>query len=301
MKNKNNVRLVKLSDISETFVVRVKLNDDHVLYLASLLEAGKDVEPLLLSDEGNVLVDGRHRLAAIRLTGGIEEFPCEIRKFDSEGDMLIAALEANVGGSLPPSPADITLTMQLLLSAKMSKKEIVEKVNQIVGFPPSLIKKHLNKVQANLNLARLQKAVSAVARGDLTVQQAAENNSVDLGDLRDALSANGKRRGERDHDINKLKAHVGQNFTRASSVMGHNLSLLATHLEDGDVKPSDVKEVMCSLGKKLKRINVCYQQWCDRFKIHLEAKDRAVEVSRVEARVPRNDGAKAALSKMGLE
>lgn len=298
---KKNIQLVKLSDIAEKFIVRVKLNDEHVAYLASLLEAGKEISPLLLSAEGNVLVDGRHRLAAIRLMGGIEEFPCEIRKFDSEGDMLIAALEANVGGSLPPSPADITLTMQMLLVAKVSKREIIEKVNEIVGFPPSLIKKHLNKVQANLNLARLQKAISAVARGDLTVQQAAEDNSVDLKDLREALSENGRRRGERDLDINKLKDHIGQNFTRASSVMGHNLSLLATHLEDGIVKNDEVNEVMLSLEKKLKRLVACYNQWHGRFKIHLEAKDKAVEVSRVEARVPRGNSGMKALSKMGLE
>jgi ParB-like chromosome segregation protein Spo0J len=127
-----------LSEIKETFVIRLGLNQAHLDHLRTLVESGVKLPPLLIS-ENKELVDGRHRLAVYRSLGHTT-VKCVVEKFTSASDKITRALECNVGGSLPPTEADITHTMQVLLATSATRRQIIDLISSRVGFPRTLVK-----------------------------------------------------------------------------------------------------------------------------------------------------------------
>lgn len=281
----------------ETFVVRIELNQEHVSYLKSLAESGIELAPLRLSDGDNELIDGRHRLAAYRAMNQTVVFG-EFKTYDSSADKIIDALRSNVGGSLPPTSADISHVMQMLLTAGESRKSIIEKISTQVGFPARLVKNHLDYVQSNLHKSRLKKAMSAVVNQGKTVPEAAAEHGVKLETLQANLKVKGD--GEKTVSVNQLKSHLSVNFNKLNSVFGQNLSRLVRDLSDGVTSQEEVLEVIGHVAKLVKRLNHRHEEWIKRFDIHMDSKSTAVEVSRKKARVPSEKMGKRALIRMGL-
>jgi ParB-like chromosome segregation protein Spo0J len=289
---------VPLSAIKQTFVVRLQLNHAHVDYLKGLVEVGVELPPLRLSDDDNELIDGRHRLAAYQLLNQTET-SCVLEKYDSQADKIIAALKANVGGSLPPTEADVSHVMQILLSVGESRKSIIEKISEQVGFPPRLVRQHLDYVQSNQAKARLKKAVSAVVNQGKTVPEAAAEFAIKI----ETLQANLKKKtgGEQGAvNISQLKSHLSQNFNRLNSVFGHNLSRLTRDLTDGVSKPEEVADVLAHVNKLVRRLNLRHEEWLKRLGVHASSTTAAMEVSRVKARIPKEKAGKRTLALMGL-
>lgn len=286
-----------LSEIKETFVIRLELNQGHVDYLKSLVESGVELPPLLLSADDHELIDGRHRVAAYRALN-FTEAECTLEKFASQADKIITALQCNVGGSLPPTEGDVSHTMQILLTAGESRKSIIEKISKKVGFPPRLIKQHLDYVQSNLAKARLKKAVSAVVQSGKTVPEAAAEFGVKL----ETLQSNLEEKGEDNTTIsvNQLKSHLSVNFNKLNSIFGHNLSRVVRDLSDGVTKPEEAKEIIAHVNKLVARLNNRHAEWLKRFEIHIGSTASAAEVSRVKAREPKEKLGKRALARMGL-
>lgn len=294
---RKKTEVLQLREIKETFVIRLALNQEHVGYLKSLIESGIDFPPILVSEDDKELIDGRHRIAALRALDFTDTL-CELRQFASQSDKIITALQCNVGGSLPPTEADVSHTMQILLTAGESRKSIIEKISEKVGFPPQLIKQHLDYVQSNLAKARLKKAVSAVVTGGETVPEAAAKFGVKL----ETLQANLEEKSEDNTavNVNQLKSHLSVNFNKLNSIFGHNLSRVVRDLSDGVTKPEEAKEIIAHVNKLVARLNHRHEEWLKRFEVHIGSTASAVEVSIVKAREPKEKLGKQALARMGL-
>jgi ParB-like chromosome segregation protein Spo0J len=290
------IKKIKLSEVKDSFVVRISLKRDHVDYLRNLVETGIELDPLLVSEEDNELIDGRHRKQAYTELG-ITEVRCELKKFNSTSDKIIAALRANVGGSLPPTPADINHTMEILLASGESRKSIIEKMSETVGFPKKLIQNHLDNVQSHMAKARLIKAVNAVASNGKTVHEAAAEYGVKLETLQRNLSG---KVDTNTTNVKQLKSHLSQQYGSLNKSIAANLSQVIRELKDGVIESEDAEDIMQHVNKLAARFKICHEEWVKRFASHIGIRAEASEATRVQARAPQVSQGKRALDRMGI-
>ncbi|MDE2188632.1 MAG: ParB-like nuclease domain-containing protein [Patescibacteria group bacterium] len=291
-----SIKKVKLSELKETFVVRIELNREHVEHLRDLIDTGVELEPLLVSFDDMELIDGRHRKAAYTELG-ITEVPCKFKKFDSNGDKIVAALQANVGGSLPPTPADINHTMQIMLLAGETRKSIIEKVSGVVGFPKKLVQNHLDRVQSDMVKARLRKAVNAVTTEGKTVPEAASEFGVKLETLQRNIAG---KVDDGSTNAQQLKSHLSKEYGKLTLICGHNLSKMIRDLKDGVITVSESEDVIRHLKKLTDRFNHYHSEWLKRFGTHLGTVEKAERASVNHARKAQVSLGKRALGRMGL-
>ena len=159
-----------LADIATRFFVRaqVNVNNEHVLLLKRLYETGAKVPPILVTDD-NVMIDGRHRMAALEMLGRTETL-CEVVNVESRADAIAMALAANAGGSLPASNNDINHVIRLLLEQRKSTGDVKE-------------------VKKNEGEVRLKRAVAALRNDDITIGEAAEKYGVEVSSIRNRIKA----------------------------------------------------------------------------------------------------------------
>ena len=288
-----------LESIKENFIVRIELNREHVEHLKDLIGAGVKMDPLLVSEDDDELIDGRHRKAAY-LELGIKKVECEIRKFSSQSDKVIEALERNVGGSLPPTHADINHTMQILLVLGESRKSIIEMVSRRIGFPPHLIARHLDEVQANIAKARLKKAAAAVVNEGKTVHEAAAEQKVRIETLKKFLRVDGETGDDRATSVIQVKSYLSKQFGGLQCSQGQILSKVLRELKDGLLTPEEAKSVIEHVTKLTARSQRHYEEWAKRFAQHIGTTEQATEMSKVQERKPQVSQGKKALQRMGV-
>jgi predicted transcriptional regulator len=289
----------QLAELKDDFVVRIELNRDHVDHLKDLIGAGVEMDPLLVSEDDDELIDGRHRKAAY-LEIGIKEAECEIRTFASQAEKIVAALHANVGGSLPPTHADVNHTMQILLTSGESRKSIIEMVSERIGFPPKLIARHLDEVQSNMAKARLKKAASAVVNSGKTVHEAAAEEGVKLETLKKFLKVEGETDDDRATSVNQVKSYLSTQFASLQCSQGQVLSKVLRELKDGLLTPEESQIVIEHVKKLTGRLNHHHEEWVKRFASHIGSTVEATEATKAKARKPQVSQGNKALDRMGI-
>ncbi len=285
-----------LESLREDFIVRLELNREHIEHLKDLIGANVELDPLLVSEDDDEIIDGRHRKAAY-IELGIKEVDCEVRKFDSQADKIVEALRRNVGGALPPTPSDISHTMQILLTAGESRKSIIEKVSTTVGFPKKLVQKHLDEVQSQLHKARLKKAIAAVTTHGKTVHEAAAEFGVKLETLQRNLAGKVDQNGT---NVQQLKSYLSQQYTKLTLVSGQNLSRVIRGLKDGVLTTDDAQEIIIHVIKLKHRLDRYHDEWIQRFRAHVDTTDEVVVVSKRQERKSQLSQGKRALERMGV-
>lgn len=291
-----------LDTLKEKFFVRVHLNQDHVLHLAGLIENGVELPALLVADDGgtyeNGLVDGRHRKAAYQFLN-IKEAECELRKFGSLSEMILTALQMNVGGALPPGASDISHTMELLLAADMSRKDIIAHTSKMAGFPEKLVQKHLDEVQSRMAKVRLNAAVKSVTINGMTVHEAAAKHGVKLIALQKHLQPTEEEENKGATNIPQLKAWLGRRFGSHNMSIAQGLSKLTHDLKDGITKPEEAAEVLEHLEKLAERQSQFFSNWMTRLGASKSVKE---EVAKKPTKRQKKDTrvSKNALERMGL-
>ncbi|MFA6459191.1 MAG: ParB N-terminal domain-containing protein [Candidatus Paceibacterota bacterium] len=288
-----------LVDIKDNFVVRITLNREHVEHLKDLIESGVEMDPLLVSADDNELIDGRHRKAAY-LELGIKDASCEVRTFSSQSEKIIEALQRNVGGSLPPTHADVNHTMEILLTSGESRKSIIEMMSARIGFPPKLVSRHLDEVQSNLAKARLKKAAHAVVNDGKTVHEAATEQGVKLETLKTFLKTDAESGDDRATSVNQVKAYLSTQFRTLQGSMGQVLAKVLRELKDGILEPDEASEVMRHVNKLTARQNHHHDEWVKRFESHVGTTNKVTQMSKTSARAPQVSQANKALDRMGV-
>ncbi|HOR57431.1 MAG TPA: ParB N-terminal domain-containing protein [bacterium] len=228
---------VDLRDLRVGWFVRTGLNEDHVLHLAELIEAGTELPPINITSD-MLVVDGRHRIEAYKLNG-LDKTKAVLVEVRDKTSLIAEAYRANIGGSLPPTPADTEHTIKLLVGSGASMKKIAT----LLGLPPSITRRYVGSVKAKDARRRLSEAVSAVVSQNATVEEAARLFGVNPATLQERLG--GKQHGDKGRlGISELN----QALTRHNKSAGQKLrSIVESAIrlyEDGDATSKEVLDLI---------------------------------------------------------
>lgn len=228
---------ISTDTILEDFFVRVHLNDAHVQHLMVLYAAGTKLPPLLISTDRNRLIDGRHRLAALKALGK-KAVEVEWDEASNDGDLLIHALQANIGGALPPTNADVIHAMTQMLESGVTRSTIIKEFTN--KWPPSVVRKYIDDAQSNISALRLTKAKAAVIEGEKTVGESALFYNVKLEALKTALAGKRKRKV----GVGEFKAIITTTFRSRGGTIAQLMRKVQQKFEDGDLNWKNVDEIL---------------------------------------------------------
>lgn len=248
-----------IKDINLTFFVRTGLDDDRVLQLAALYEVGEDMDPIVITREHHELVDGRHRIAALELLDR-QEVECELIEDASQEELIGKAFNANSGGALPPTTADIEHTVRLLLDRKAAVSRIIE----LLPFPPSLTRKYVKGVQDKLRRTQLNRAVVAVADGEMTAGEAAEQYRVDEGKLRAQIRGTKKKSKAGAAELN---GHLTTIFRSHSQKLSKMMRGVVEKVGDGEMTAAQAKIVANHASKLVGQMTKSFNGWVKRLEV----------------------------------
>src|ERR1700741_1946329 len=101
----------KLDDIHVTVYVRKEASQERIQFFAELYTStDADKIPLILVSQEGILIDGRHRLQALKYLE-VEGVECEVKTCRDNFELTMAALKANIGGAKELTLSDIRKTI----------------------------------------------------------------------------------------------------------------------------------------------------------------------------------------------
>lgn len=252
-----SIKRVEIKKLKANLFVRQSLNQEHVIYLGELIENKIKLPPIRITPDGTI-IDGRHRVEAYELND-FQEIEAEVVEVESEVDIIALAYQANVGGSLPPTPKDTEHTITTLLERGETKKRIAE----LLGLPISMTRKYLENIQVKIGRKKLARAIEAVTEGGLTAAKAAEQHGVGLEKLREALSG---QKNKRKWGMVEVQRNLTRSYRSLSQKNACLLRSLREKFEDGDVTLSQIAKIIAHINSLQKRSSRAISDWEKRFK-----------------------------------
>ncbi|MBN2093879.1 MAG: ParB N-terminal domain-containing protein [Candidatus Zambryskibacteria bacterium] len=254
---------VKLADLNTNLFVREELDQDHVLYLAELIQNGVALPPIEITKDYDV-VEGRHRIEAFELNS-IKNVEAKILSFSSDSEMIGYAYKSNAGGHKPPTTADTEHTVALLIK----NGETIKCIAEILGLPPSLTRKYVRTIKSKISRQKINSAVSAVTEGGLTAPKAAEKYGIEVEKLKETLS--GKRKKQRTNGIAEIFTSLTTNYKSASQKNAAIFKKLRDQYDDGDVSKKQILEVIKRIKDLQKKHVRSLDHWEKRFLAKFES------------------------------
>lgn len=246
---------IAIKDLKNRIDVRRGINDDHVLYLAGLMEGGTRLPPPQVTGKTFTVVDGRHRIAAADLLGQ-NEITVEFVAERSEADLFFAAIRANTGGALPPTITDITHTIKKLLDLKVPIKVIVDRL----PFPPTISRKYLSYVRSNENKDKVYRALEVLREGRLTLTQAAKKYDVSMTLLQKAFET--KRKSA---NLGSLKSVVSRRMRSVGGANGKNVKRMKELIDENEWTVEQGREFMAHIDASINQMKKTHQDHMSRF------------------------------------
>lgn len=253
-----------IKELNERLYVRMQLNQDWVLHLAEMLEAGEKLPPIVINTDGTI-VDGRQRKEAHELCRRTE-IECEMLEFDSDEEMISYGYKANCGGSLPPTTADTEHTVMLLLDRKVPKRDI----SDMMGLPPSVARKYIATVQARINRAKLVRAAVSVTDDNLTVDAAAAKFEIEPERLKEFMGSKTKRKRTA---IAELITQCTVLFKSHGQKVKNVFQDAYDQLADGEVTPKQVAEIIAKVRSLQRLASKQTTNWEKRLRAAANGKD----------------------------
>ena len=271
-------KFVNPNDLQTNLFVREELNQDHVMTLAMLIEAGVEMNaPIeigyVASDPAKkeTVVDGRHRKEAFELNS-VKKITVKVLEFEDEIEMISYAYKANAGGPKPPTSADTEHTVMLLLKHNEGPK----RVGELLGLPLSVARNFVGNVKSRMNRQQVQHALTAITEEGLTISKAAEQFNVEADTLKEILS--GKRRKHR-KGVADLQRILTKN-SRSTSLKNVGLiRKLLQEYEDGDVTQQQVRDIFKHIEDLQKGASRGVADWKKRFEAMSVAKKTEVKAA----------------------
>lgn len=245
------------SIIADTFV-RVRVDDEHVLHLACLYEGGTKLPPIKVLRAGSRLIDGRHRLKALKM---LEKTTVEVEWVEEAdtANMLVQALQANIGGSLPPSNTDIVYAMQQMMEAGMVNSAIAKQFSSY--WPPSVIRKFINDAASALYKTRMVRAKAAVIDDGMTLTEAAQANGVKVDQLKNHLGGKKTRKTA----VGDINGQISKAFKSRGQQVAGVLKNVQQKFDDGDLSWNAIDHILAHCEKAHKSHGISLRDWRTRF------------------------------------
>ena len=227
---------VTLSELKTNLFVRERLDDDRVTMLLDLFTAGKEIDPIVVNRDREI-IDGRHRRMMYEIADRHQFLALEVDISNPE-ELIAVAYKANAGGALPPTREDTEHTVSQLVARNASAKRIAE----VLALPVEVVRHYVKEVRAKVERRAIQVAINDITAGGLTVSAAAEKHGLDIEKLKAAISP--KKKKERRHVVGEIQRQVTTLFRSSSRKVSHVCQSLFERLDDGDFTIEQVQEVL---------------------------------------------------------
>jgi len=255
----------KLAVVKVPFYVRTHLIESRVAFFMGLYAAKAAVD-LPVIDQSDNLVDGRHRFAALERLEVVEaEFG--IAKEQDRTKLIVLACQANLGGSLPPTQQDLVHTAELLFKQKQTRRQIIDQLIGISGFPREFAIRVVDDAKSNIAEARLNQAVHAVVDEGLTVVEAAARYEVDGRTLRGKLSGKPVKK----IGAGEFNAAFSTKFRSHSASVARQMRTLKNGVDDGTISETSAKAIICHVKRLVRRTEKSFKEWERRFEASFDA------------------------------
>ena len=245
---------VEITKLKDAYDIRSTMNEDHVIFLWTLIDAGVSLPPIKITEDYSI-VDGRHRRAAYQ-NADFTTIKAEIIKTDGAIDIVREALGANMGGALPPTKLDIYRTMTILVNRGYSKERIIKELKPIL--PLGLIRSAHHNAIWQINNKKVNETIDLMTTSSLTLEKAAKITGADMKAVKDKL--------ERKKKINpNIEGNLTQMFSHFNMCLGKIVSKLFQDYEDGEETKLKMKGVFERLSKLISNQNRMYFDWNKRW------------------------------------
>jgi hypothetical protein len=263
--------LIPIDKIQNRFDVRQALDDDLVIHLAEMYQAGEPIPPITVVplDDGNyAFIDGRHRAEA-RVLLGLKDVPAIVRHEDVQKNLLplyAEALKSNWGGSKPPTREDISHTITRMIQ-NGAKEPLVTKLLPFI--PASVIRRYYKNTLGNITRKRVQQALVLVAKGQ-TVAEAARLINVDVRAVAEAVEGRKKKFGH-GGVLAANKGAISQSLRATSLTIGKRLQILLQQVESGEVGTDVFEQVLDTWERSVNSSVHRIRDWRERLRTVTEA------------------------------
>lgn len=230
---------IPIASIENRFDVRTHLDEDTILNLADLYKSGTRLPPIEVvqfEDGTYAYVDGRHRAAA-RASLGWTDVPAIVNPSNGKDTvpLFAKALQANYGGSKPPTRQDIYHTVQRMVEAGAGKSEIAK---ALFFMPRTMVDRVVTGALSNAKATKVAKALERVTKGD-SIEVAAKAAGVEASAVSEAIT--GKKRrfagGGEASILAEHKSHITRCLRAANSSISQRFLELLKQIEAGEVDP----------------------------------------------------------------
>lgn len=248
---------VEIRKLKDSFDIRSTLNQDHILFLWSLIDAGQELPPIKITKDYSI-IDGRHRRVAYE-HAGIPIIKAEVIDSDSTIEIIKQCLEANMGGALPPTKTDLYRTMMILINRKYSKERIINEFKSIL--PMGLIRVAHHQAQWQINNQKVNEAIDLIRTSDLTIKKAAEIIGISESSIKEKLDRKKVDGNGNPH----LKGTLSKMFTHFNKSLGKIVSKTFQDYEDAELTKLDTEAILKYLAKLIVNQNRMYGDWQKRW------------------------------------
>lgn len=280
---KENVVSIELEKISNKFDVRTKLDDDRMLQFAGMYESGMELPPITVvktGDDSYAYVDGRHRGAArafldlknvmaVVLNGSLSENPAEL---------FARALEANWGGSKPPTRSDIEHTITRMLECGVSQTSIRERLQFLPG---GALKAYISAARTNITRRKISRALDEIGEG-YSLTDAAKRAGLKEEILKDVVKGNkrkfGHSRNDEDEYLNALLGYVSTQLRATNTGISKKMTFLLEKVELGEVSSKNAAKVLLAWKEHLRKTSLRITDWQSRLNALEMGMEKSVSV-----------------------
>lgn len=250
-KNPKKTTTLDLKKINIKFFVRHHLHEDRVQYFMDMYKSRGKVAPIQVTEKSFILVDGRHRLEALKRLGR-KSFEVELVPNKKEVELIVDAYRANsTDGPLPPTTDDTQHTFELLMRRGYSRNRIADEFGKFMMLPRPVIMRYLSDVQSRINKVNIANAATAVRDGKFTAPDAAIKFKVALPSLKTALGA--KKSDVSKSNTAEVKGGLSTNARKYNSRIAQLYIRLMKDLKDGAVTEKHVLAIMAHIKHLLDR------------------------------------------------
>jgi hypothetical protein len=157
-------------------------------------------------------------------------------------EIIALAHQANLGGALPPTTADIEQVVMMLLGEHVAHTKII----QILGLPAAVCRIYITNAKSKLDRTKLLAAQQAMAEENLNVTEAAAKYGVAVDKLKAAIDGKGgsKRRLAKRNDVNELHKQLGAEAFTYSRKLGQFLRNLVDMLSSTEISYGEAMKLL---------------------------------------------------------
>jgi len=232
------------------------------MYLMGLIDGGVDVGPITITPDFRI-IDGRHRAEAYKHL----DLTTIKARTEEDGNFLTLtgkALNANIGGSLPPTRRDLEHTMIYLIKNGAGRDKIIDEFSKYL--PKSLLRVSYQRGIHAVNKQKINRAISLLTDSPtLTIKKVAELVGIDPKHIQNRIdemnkkSANGKW-------LASTKTSLSRRFSHFNKSNGQLVRKIFEDFDDGEISEKELSASLEYLSQLISNQNRVWQDWDKRWR-----------------------------------